>query len=249
MLLLPRIIICPKVIRTMKKLKENRTTVIPGEALANGKDARPGTGVYEENNQIYSQFLGTVEYRNNKVRVKPMKGRYFPREGDSVIAVVSQVTYSNWILDINSPYEAVMPIGEAVDEYIDLSEDDISDYYDVGDVVIAKIQKVTKSKDMQVGMKDRRSRKIKGGMIIEVPPTKVPRIIGKKGSMVNMIKDKTNCTIVVGQNGRTWIRGENEGLAAQACKKVARDAQQRGLTDKIEKWLDEQLEEREEGDR
>jgi len=231
----------------MKKLKENRTIVVPGEALANGKDCKVGSGVYEENNQIYSQYLGTVEYRKGReVRVKPMKGRYLPREGDSVIAVVSQVTYSNWILDINSPYDAVMPIGEAVDEYIDLSEDDIADYYDVGDVVIAKIQKVTKSKDMQVGMKDRRSRKIQGGMVIEVPPTKVPRIIGKKGSMVNMIKEKTGCTIVVGQNGRTWIRGENEALAAKACKRVARKAQESGLTNKMEEWLDGKISE--EGD-
>ena len=228
----------------MKELKENRTVVVPGEALANGTDVKTGMGVYEDNNQVYAEYLGTVEYRKGReVRVKPMKGRYIPREGDSVIGVISQVTYSNWIIDINSPYDAVMPIGEAVDEYIDLSEDDIADYYDVGDVVIAKIQKVTKSMDLQAGMTDRRSRKIKGGMVIEVMPTKVPRIIGRKGTMVNMIKDKTDCTIVVGQNGRIWIKGDKEALAAKACKKVAREAQKDGLTEIISDWLDERLSE------
>ena len=228
----------------MKKLKENRTVVVPGEALANGTDVKTGMGVYEDNNQVYAEYLGTVEYRRGReVRVKPMKGRYIPREGDSVIGVISQVTYSNWIIDINSPYDAVMPIGEAVDEYIDLSEDDIADYYDVGDVVIAKIQKVTKSMDLQAGMKDRRSRKIQGGMIIEVMPTKVPRIIGRKGTMVNMIKDKTDCTIVVGQNGRIWIKGDKEALAAKACKKVATEAQKDGLTEIVSDWLDERLSE------
>ena len=52
--------------------------------------------------------------------------------------------------------------------------------------------------------------KFRGGIIVDITPTKVPRLIGKKGSMINMIKDKTNCKIIVGQNGLVWVKGEED---------------------------------------
>lgn len=224
----------------MQKLTENRSIVVPGEPLYEGEDLQAGTGTYAEDGQILSRFHGTVEYRDGgEVRVKPMRGRYIPQEGDSIIGKIEKVSYSNWIVDLNSPYDAVLPIGEAVEEYVDLSEDDIADWFDVNEMIVAKIQKVTKGKDVQLTMKDRRAKKIEGGMILRISPTKVPRVIGRKGTMVNMIKNKTDCTIVVGQNGRVWIKGEDEGLAAKAVRKVEREAREQGLTDKVEEWLDE----------
>jgi len=89
-------------------------------------------------------------------------------------------------------------------------------------------------------MEDRRCRKLRGGRIIKIAPSKVPRVIGKKGTMVRQIKNKTETKIIVGQNGLVWIKGENPNLAARAVKKVEEEAHLSGLTDKIDEWLEEE---------
>jgi exosome complex component RRP4 len=83
-------------------------------------------------------------------------------------------------------------------------------------------------------------RKLIGGRIISVNPYKVPRIIGKMGSMVNLIKDHTKCIITVGQNGLIWINGEpkNELIAVNTIRKIEREAHTSGLTDKIKEYLE-----------
>lgn len=226
----------------MTKLADNRSVVVPGQALYDGMDFAPGDGTYRDDDRIVSQFVGTVEFRDgDEVRVTPTKGKYVPQKGDTVIGEISRVSHSNWTVEINSPYDAILPIGEAVDDYVDLTEDDIAQWFDIGDAIVAKVQKVTKGKDVQLTMDDRRAKKIQGGRIVSIPPSKVPRLIGRKGTMVNMIKNKTDCTIVIGQNGRVWIKGGQEGLAAEAAHKVAREAHLSGLTDKVADWLDEQL--------
>ena len=83
-----------------------------------------------------------------------------------------------------------------------------------------------------------RSRKLIGGRIMKITPSKVPRVIGKAGSMIELIKDKTKCQIIVGQNGVIWLKGENEGLAAKTIYKIERESHTTGLTDKITAYLD-----------
>lgn len=226
----------------MSRVKEEKDLVAPGDTVFEGEEFHPNSGVYEENGKIISKYTGVVEYGKNSVRVVPMSGRYIPEEGDIVIAEISSVGFSNWRADLNSPYEAMLKIDVAVDEYIDLEEDDLTDYFDVGDAVVAKVTSVTEGMDVNISMEDRRCRKLRGGRIIEIYPSKVPRVIGKKGTMVKQIKKKTDCKIIVGQNGLVWIQGDKANLAAKAVKKVEREAHTSGLTEKIGEWLDEQLE-------
>ena len=105
---------------------------------------------------------------------------------------------------------------------------------------MCKIVNVTSQKLVDVTMKGPGLRKLKGGRIIEVNPHKVPRIIGKQGSMVMMIKDATKCNITVGQNGLIWIDGEpmNELLALQTIRKIEKESHMSGLTDKIKEYLE-----------
>jgi exosome complex component RRP4 len=226
--------------KNMTQIVDNRECVVPGQALADGDKHRPGDGTCQRDGAIRSCYLGTVQFRDGDVRVTPVRGRYIPQKGDSIIGEISRVSYSNWTVDLNSPYDAILPVGEAVEEYVDLAEDDLADWFDIGEAVVAKVQKVTKGKDVQLTMEDRLSKKIEGGRIINVAPTKVPRLIGRGGTMVKTIKSATDTRIVIGQNGRVWIKGEQEGLAARACRKVEREANTSGLTDKIEEWLEEQ---------
>lgn len=226
----------------MSRVKEEKDLVAPGDTVFEGEELYPGSGVYEEDDKIISKYTGLVQYGRNSVKVVPMSGRYIPEEGDIVIAEISSVGYSNWRVDLNSPYDGMMKIDVAVDQYIDLDEDELSDYYAVGDAIVAKVVNVTDGYDVNISMEDKRCRKLSGGRIIEIYPSKVPRVIGKKGTMIKQIKKKTGCKIIVGQNGLVWISGDNPNLAARAVRKVEEEAHTSGLTDRIGEWLDEQLE-------
>jgi exosome complex component RRP4 len=82
--------------------------------------------------------------------------------------------------------------------------------------------------------------KIRDGLIVRVNPHRVPRIIGKEGSMISLIKEATGCNITVGQNGLIWIRGEgidNKLFAKQAIDFIIENTTSEGLTEKVEGWL------------
>lgn len=227
----------------MGKLVEDKQISIPGQKLYDGTDYTPGYGTFYKDKTIRSTYLGATEFRDKKtVKVVPIHGKYLPQKNDNIIGEIKEVSYSNWTVDLNSPYDGILPLGEAVDEYIDLSEDDLATYFDIGDLVMAKIQKVTQDNDVQLSMNEERTRQLKGGRIAEVTPAKVPRLIGREGSMINMIKKKTDCTIIVGQNGRVWVNGERERLAVKAVRKVDKEAHTTGLTDRMDEWLDEKTE-------
>ena len=75
---------------------------------------------------------------------------------------------------------------------------------------------------------------------LKVEPTAVPRVIGKQGSMITAIREKTNTRIQIGQNGFIWIDGKGEDIskAQKAIETIDREASSEGLTKKIEKLLE-----------
>jgi len=221
-------------------LVEEKIIVVPGELLAKGIDFLPGYGSFKEDGEIRSKILGLVKVKEHIISVVPLSGIYIPMKGDGVIGIISDVQISSWLVDINSPYIGFLPLSEGTEEFIDLTRSDITDYFDVGDVVYVRINKVTKRKDVQLTMKDRMCRKLYGGNIIRITPAKVPRLIGRSGSMIEMIKKKTGCHIIVGQNGLVWIKGEKETLAAKAVLMVERESHTEGLTDRISEMLDKE---------
>ena len=226
----------------MSRVKEEDDLVTPGDLITDADALSAVSGAYEENNKIYSKHLGTVHYSGQEVEVRPMSGRYMPSEGDTIIGEVTRVSYSRWTVEFNSAYEGSLNIADATDEYVDLDEDDLSDFYEVGDAVVIKVKSVTDGMDVDLSMKDKRCRKLEGGRVIEIAPSKVPRVIGKQGTMVKQINEKTNCNIIVGQNGQVWISGDKANLAARAVKKVEREAHTENLTDRMSEWLDEEVE-------
>jgi exosome complex component RRP4 len=213
--------------------------VLPGEFLGERKGRKIGRGVYAEGNKVFAKVLGIPKISEDEISVIPLSGVYMPLVGDKVIAVVTNVEISGWLVDINSPYPAFLPLAEGVDAFVDISRTDISKFYDVGDVIFCKISKVTKDKTVQISMKDIGSRKLYGGIIVKVTPSKIPRIIGKGGSMINLIKNKTKCEIYTGQNGVIWIKGENKAKAIEAILTIEEESHTTGLTEKIEKMLGE----------
>ncbi len=218
---------------------EGTRIVFTGDEIASGMDILPGFGTYRDGEKIYSKYVGLIRTGDRVVSVMPLKGVYMPRVRDYIIAEITGATFSNWTCNINSPYDAAMSPMD-VREYIDRGED-ISKYYTTGDLLLVKVTAVTKSKYINVGTKDPRCRKLVGGLVASISPSKVPRLIGKAGSMINMIKDRTGCLISVGQNGLVWLRGENEAVAADCVKIVDEFAHTSGLTDKVSEYLDKKI--------
>ncbi|EQD63266.1 exosome complex RNA-binding protein Rrp4, partial [mine drainage metagenome] len=111
----------------------------------------------------------------------------------------------------------------------------------VGDYVYAKILSINEIKESWITMKDVGLKKLEGGTLVTISAPKVPRIIGKGGSMVNMIKDSTHTRIMVGQNGIIWLDGapENVIVAIDAIRMVEKEAHTVGLTDRVKKFLED----------
>ena len=212
-----------------------RKLVIPGEFVGSG---RAGYGTFEEDGNVYSKFVGLAEERNGIFIIIPLSGVYNPKRGDGVIGKIEDVIFSKWIVDINSPYEAVLPLSEATDEFIDLTKVELTKYFDYNDLIFAEISSVTKTKNVQLSMRSHKCRKLKSGRLIKVNPAKVPRIIGKGGSMVEMVKELTGTQIVVGQNGLVWIKGDNEHIAAEAVVMIEQKSHIKGLTDYMKEYLE-----------
>ncbi|MBR1611455.1 MAG: exosome complex protein Rrp4 [Methanobrevibacter sp.] len=213
---------------------ENKDLVIPGQILADD-EYYSGRGTFKENGKVCSSLLGRVSLRNKKIRVIPLKSKYVPKKGDVVIGKINDVRISMWDVDIDSPYSGILPAFEVFGR----EKKELNKVYDVGDVLFLRVVDVDEIKKAKLGLKGRGMGKFKGGIIVDISPTTVPRLIGKKGSMINMIKDKTNCKIVVGQNGLVWVKGDEdmEQLTKDVIHLIEEEAHTSGLTNKIKNKL------------
>jgi exosome complex component RRP4 len=214
-----------------------REIILPGEFIDERKGRKLGSNVYLEGEKVFSKVLGIPRVNENEISIIPLAGVYLPRVGDRVIGKIVEIEISGWLVDINSPYVAFLPLAEAVEEFVDTSRVDLSRFFDVEDLIFCRISKVTRDKTVQVSLRDRAAKKLYGGVIIKVTPSKVPRIIGKDGSMINLIKNKTMCEIVIGQNGIVWLKGLNKARAIEAILAIEKESHIIGLTEKIEKML------------
>ncbi|MDP4012993.1 MAG: exosome complex RNA-binding protein Rrp4 [Candidatus Nanoarchaeia archaeon] len=218
-------------------LIKDRDIVVPGEVLAEGMDYLPSGGAFREGEKIIASQLGLVYLANRVIKLIPLTGKYTPKRGDTIIGRIVEMTFSNWFVDIGCSNDGVLSLRE-VPEYVEKGAD-LSTYYGFNEYIVAKIYKVTRG-SIDLSMKGPGLRKLGTGKLVKVVSSKVPRIIGKEGSMIKMIKDATDCRITVGQNGIVWIQGEpeDEFLAAETIKLVERKAHTEGLTDEISKFLE-----------
>lgn len=216
---------------------EKREIVIPSQLLGDIKKNKAGRGTFIENGKIYSERLGILNKRTEYINVVPLKGRYDPVAGDFIIGIVEEAMASSWLVDINAPYPALLHVNE-VPWKVEFGETE--KYLNQSDSIMAKVLQVDVEKKLQITLNDRNLYKIKGGHITYVEPSKVPRVIGKKGSMISLLKKYTRCRIFVGQNGRIWIDGENDDDIARvlyAIRKIEEESLSFGLTNKIEELL------------
>lgn len=226
---------------------ERRQLVTPGDLLAEG-DYVAGENTYKEDGKVYATRIGLVDYEDKKISVVALRAFYIPRVGDTVIGTVVEVGFSGWTVDINSPYLALLKASDVLSRPFKPQKNDLTEVLDVGDLVVAKIVSYDRTHNPQLSVNEPGLGKITRGQIVRVTPTKIPRIIGKKGSMISMIKQETECHIILGHNGVILITGksvEDEELAMMAIHKIEEESHTTGLTDRISQLIKKEKEKRE----
>lgn len=227
--------------KTHEKLHvKEKEIVVPGDLLAEGMSYFPAGNAIRNQEKLYATTVGLISIKGKVIKVIPLSGAYVPKAGDDVIGQIESIGRSGWAVNIGGPFNADLNIGEATTQYIDLNKTPLSDIYDVKDWILAKITQVSTSGFVKLTTKDSKYHKLNSGNILKVSPTKIPRIIGKKGSMISMLKELSGCRMFVGQNGLVWVSGEPDKIAlvSNAVKTVETESHTSGLTNKIKSVLE-----------
>jgi len=229
-----------------------RSIVVPGDLIAEGDDVEAESLFIEKRGKkFYATITGLVNVEQvddkYKINIIPLEGAYIPRPGDIVIGLVEDIGLTHWEIDISSPYKGILTVQEALDKPFNPVTDSLKRYLDVGDYVVAKIIAFDRARDPLLTIKGKGLGRVTEGSIVEIKPSRVPRVIGKKGSMVNMLIKETGCEILVGQNGRILIKCPNkdiEEVLILSIKKIEAEAHTTGLTERVREFIRKERERR-----
>ena len=221
-------------------MENKRKYVIPGDVVTSGP-YRPEQNVILEGNKIISTTIGISEIYDDSVRVIPLTGKYIPKINDLVIGKVVSHTSLSWELDINSCYVGFLPAQDVFGRDFSAHADELTSKLKTGDLVAARIANFDRTRDPLVTISDRDLGKIDSGDLVQISPSKVPRLIGKRGTMIQAIETATNAAITIGQNGWVVVSCESsEGLlkAKKAIQMVDDKAHVANLTDQVKEMLE-----------
>jgi len=219
---------------------DKRKYVIPGDVVTTGP-FRPEQNVILDGDKIIATTIGISEIYDDSVKVIPLTGMYIPKIDDLVIAKVNSHTSLSWELDINSCYVGFLPAQDVFGRDFSAHADELSSKLKTGDLVAARIANFDRTRDPLVTISDRDLGQIDSGELVEISPSKVPRLIGKRGTMIQMIEMATDAAITIGQNGWVVISCESsEGLlkAKKAIQMVNEQAHIANLTDQVKEMLE-----------
>ncbi len=224
-------------------MKANKKIVIPGMVIdKNIRVNKIGDYIIRDNRGLIPMLLGVIQYTRNMVDLIPYKNVYKPNKGDYVIGVVVSYAPNGWVLDIGSYTKAFLSASEMItNRRFDPRRDELSKYLSIGDVVGVKISDVRRLGYFGVTLraspedKDKKFGRIKNYYMIKVTTTKLPRIIGKKGSMIKLMKQKIKGDLIIAQNGVILFKGSYEDylLLKKIVSLIAAKTFASGLTDTV----------------
>lgn len=221
-------------------MEGKRTYVIPGDVVTVGS-LRPEQNVVLEGNKIIATAVGISEIYNDSIKVIPLTGKYMPKINDLVIGKVISHNSLSWELDIKSCYVGFLPAQDVFGRNFSSHTDDLTSKLKPGDLVATRIANFDRTRDPLVTISDRDLGKIDSGDLVEISPSKVPRLIGKRGTMIQTIESATGAVITIGQNGWIVVTCESsEGLlkAKKAIKMVNEKAHVANLTEQVKAMLE-----------
>jgi exosome complex component RRP4 len=234
----------------------SREVVVPGEVLTEDtKNYLPGRGTIlnKDRTKIISLNIGLKQVKRNYINVIPLRGFYTPRPGDKVIALVTDKNPVKYICDINAKDRGILKPkntvargkprgyrGGAPDRH-----DNSTEKYDIGDILIVKVLSADRLNKPELTTVGKYLGKRRDGLVITIDPPKIPRVIGRSGSMIKMLKNLTKSNIFVTQNGRIWLKSEDiayERLLIDAIRKIEKEAHTVGLTDRMSEFIENEKE-------
>ncbi|MEK6966370.1 MAG: exosome complex RNA-binding protein Rrp4 [Thermoproteota archaeon] len=219
---------------------DKKRYVIPGDVITTGP-YRPDQNVTLDGNRIIATVIGISEISDDSVRVIPLTGMYIPKSSDLVIGKVVSHTSLSWEVDINSCYVGILPAADVFGRDFSAHADELTSKLDKGDLIAARIVNFDRTRDPLITIADRELGKIESGTLITISPSKVPRLIGKRGSMIQTIEMATHAVITIGQNGLIVVScDDSNGLlkAIKAIRMIEEEAHMANLTDKVKEMLE-----------
>lgn len=197
----------------------DKRIVLPGEKIADGSARIPNA--YNDGDATYAAVIGTVDETGRYIA---LENPYSPNVGDLVIGAVVDVRHAGFEVDLNLPEGGFIP---SRDTRITLQ---------LGDFVVCKVKSVSEVGDVDLG----EVRRLPKGKIVNFPPAKVPRLIGRKNSMLALLKEHAGGDIMVGNNGYVWISERSDmPLILKAIEMIEAKAHKSGLTDEIARFLEQ----------
>tara|TARA_B100001123_G_C14823729_1_gene833321 strand:+ start:29 stop:709 length:681 start_codon:yes stop_codon:yes gene_type:complete len=223
---------------------ERKKHVIPGEIITSGP-YRAEQNTIQIGNDILATMVGLSDIHDGSVRVIPLTGGYLPKDDDLVIGKVISHTSLSWTVDINSCYVGMLPASDVFGRDYSSSSDDMNSKLTTGELIAARIVNFDKTRDPLITISGRELGKIDSGELVKISSNKVPRLIGKRGSMIQMIESSTNSQVTIGQNGMLVVSSDDpNGLlkAIHAIELVEEQAHVANLTDQIKDMLESKSE-------
>ncbi|ELQ74858.1 Exosomal 3'-5' exoribonuclease complex, subunit Rrp4 [Trachipleistophora hominis] len=178
---------------------------IPGEKVCDIEDNIYSHNTYPHNTSIHSSVLGTLTRINKLVMVEPCTTyRYIPLAGDIIVGRVSMLSVKRWKIEANAQLECILSLTTiALPDNVQrrkLEQDEMlmHSFFDVGDVLVAEIQKVNLGSAV-LSTRNEKYGKLTNGVLRVVPL----RIVGSyKSSFV----ENEHLKFVIGANGYIFIQ-------------------------------------------
>lgn len=221
----------------MQEIK--RKYVVPGDKIIDG-NFRPLSNVIRVGDSIISTRIGIAESGRDGIKVIPLSGVYIPRVNDIVIGKIIDHSSLSWEVDINSCFSAHLPAQDIFGRDFSPARDDMNKQLAIGDLITARIVAFDRTRDPMLTVQDRDLGRIPRGELLKISATRVPRLIGKRGSMIQTIEQATQTRILIGQNGLIVVTSRSsEGiqLAVKAIRMVEEEAHTANLTQRVKALL------------
>ncbi len=197
---------------------------------------KPGPGTYRVGGKVYASILGLLSPRPPFVQVVPLSGRYIPKPNDVVLGTVTDAQGTFWLLDIGAPRWAPLHM-TGTPWKVEIGETE--KFLRVGESVVVRVENLDATGRIGVTMLGEGLGKLEGGSIVHLSPARVPRVVGRGGSMIQTITRRTGAQVAVGQNGRIWVDGNPEAIrrVREALRMISEDGQRSGLTERVDSYL------------
>ncbi len=192
--------------------------VIPGEKLEDKSLRIEGTII--ENGKTYSTLMSS--YDDEKKILIPLEGLWYPISGDTIIGRIQEDKFNVYIVDLQAPYRGLIFSKDSNEEFV------------AGDIIEATVKEMDKTKTVILG----RPRRLTGGKLLYVKPSKIPRILGRGNNMIKQLTAKTGTRVTVGMNGIIWIKDGKVDLTTEAINMIQEEAHTNGLTNRVMSLLE-----------